>query len=317
MKQIKTFLETEYHIHANDMTLLQDGSDNSVYKITTDNKEKYVLRLCKRTNKIADIEFEADIIMFLNNHGVPVPRLIKTRNNLSFGMINQVPACVFSFCEGRSFDLSLENMPNVQMAENGGRTLARMHVVLSDYLKQGCLSTVRSTFSEAERLILHKDVFIQKYIYGDIFVQEVESILTQTKSFVLNDTIIHNDFRIQNLLFNGDTVSAVLDFDWACIGTGLKDLGHALIEWSFPDKATTCQWDIMKAFLRGYREFYPHIDYEKLLIWMRFSCISDACTYFTDKLHQKEDIRKLNSYMYEKYKFFTALDVASFKNAIV
>ncbi len=203
------------------------------------------------------------------------------------------------------------------MAINGGQALATIHRVLSDYRQQNTFKTVRSTFSEIERVLHQKDYFCQKYLDGETIIDNINQIMTEVEPLVTNDTIIHNDFRIQNLLFNGNEISAILDFDWACVGSSLKDLGHALIEWSFPDGAKTCQWDILKAFLKGYQEIYSQIDIPKLLIWMRFSCLSDACTYLMDTINQKSQPREANSYMHEKYKFFTKTDRNYFISMIV
>ncbi len=310
-------LKKEYNILATAITLLQDGSDNFVYKIITNNQQSYVLRISKRENKKDDIAFETDVMTFLHCRSLPVPQIIKTIHNQNFCLMNNMPVCLFSFCTGNVFNLSLQNKPTEKMAINGGQALATIHRVLSDYRQQNTFKTVRSTFSEIERVLHQKDYFCQKYLDGETIIDNINQIMTEVEPLVTNDTIIHNDFRIQNLLFNGNEISAILDFDWACVGSSLKDLGHALIEWSFPDGAKTCQWDILKAFLKGYQEIYSQIDIPKLLIWMRFSCLSDACTYLMDTINQKSQPREANSYMHEKYKFFTKTDRNYFISMIV
>ncbi len=303
MFELADFLKNEYHITPTAVTLLQEGSDNDVYKITTAENQAFVLRISKRANKNEDIAFELDFISFLHRHNMPVPQVIQTIHNQYYALINHRPACLFSFCAGSVFKLSEQNKPSLQMATNGGRILAQLHHVSAAYCAQKELTTSRCVFSEVNRVLQQKELFCQKYIAGDLFINDIEQILRDVQPLVTNETIIHNDFRIQNLLFDGNDVTTVLDFDWACVGAGLKDLGHALIEWSFPDRADGCQWDILKAFLKGYQEICPQIDYQNLLTWMRFSCLSDASTYLADTINLGEKPRAINSYMYQKYTF--------------
>ncbi len=107
MTELIELLKKEYNILATTITLLQDGSDNFVYKITTNNQQPYVLRLSKRENKKDDIAFETDIITFLQNRSLPVPQIIKTIHNQNFCLMNNMPVCLFSFCTGNVFNLSL------------------------------------------------------------------------------------------------------------------------------------------------------------------------------------------------------------------
>ncbi len=311
-EHINSFLKRAYSFSLESSTLIQDSADNIVYKISTPHHQTYILRISKRANKASDIAFEADFISFLYHQGLQVPQIIPNTTGQPVSMLNGHPACLFSFCSGHTFHVSATNKPSEKMAINGGQMLARLHQTASTYCTQGRLKTTRSLFYEMERVLQQKECFNQKYIAGDLFVQTVEQMLADIKPLCTNDTIVHNDFRIQNLLFEEENVSAVLDFDWACIGTGLKDLGHALVEWSFPDATEECWWDIFTAFLTGYKKIYPDTDLKKLWLWIRFACLSDACTYFMDSINQQEEPRHLDSYMYQKYLFFTQQKIKPF-----
>ncbi len=312
MNQLSTFLKTEFDLDLKSASLLQDGCDNTVYKVETTDNQPYVLRISKRENKHSDMAFELAFISFLHAHNLPVPRVISNKHNQSVCCFNGQPACLFSFCAGTVFHLSPTNKPSVQMAMNGGEALANLHKIASGFDPQHTHKTIRSLFYEMEQLLKQKAFFAKKYIAGDVFLDAVETVLKKVKQLHTNDTIIHNDFRIQNLLFDNDTISAILDFDWACIGTGLKDLGHALVEWSFPDTQTACWGDVFKAFLNGYQKVYPDINLEHLSLWIQFSCLADACTYFLGTINKQEEPRALNSYMYQKYLFFSTHKIEEF-----
>ncbi len=309
MVNIQSCVGKAYQIEIQDIVLLQSGSDNDVYRLTATDGQKYILRISKRANKMADIDFELSVISYLYENGVSVPRVIQTVDNHNFCLIDNYPMCLFSFCTGTVFNMTRNNYPTVKMAQNGGKTLATIHRVLSGFRQQNKRQTVRSVFFEPERVLKSRDLFLQKYIGGNEFVQAVENTVQNIRLIITDETVIHNDFRVQNLLFVGDEISAVLDFDWACIGTGLKDLGHALVEWSLPDGVPDCRWDIAKAFLSGYKEINPDIDLIKLIVWMKFACLSDACTYFTDTINCEQNPRPMNSYMYQKYKYLESMPI--------
>ena len=102
-------------------------------------------------------------------------------------------------------------------------------------------------------------------------------------------------------------VTAVLDFDWSCVGPLVKDLALGVVEWSFPDGSTEPWKDILNEFLRGYNTTSPekwnfNYDFKR---WIMFACLSDACTYFADLMNDKNNNKKeIKSYMYNKYLFF-------------
>lgn len=296
-----TDLLLNWNINAADLTLLHDGADNRVYLVVSENK-KYVLRQSKRPKNSQDIEFELGLAESLASQGIPVPKPFRTREN-SLAVFGDGVCCLFTLCHGKKLITDKAHLPPCPLAFNAGKMLARFHNAARNFIYTSTPS--RHMTSELERALSLRQEFVAHYDGGEEFIDEVQKILTASVVQKQPDGIIHNDFRAQNLLFEQDAVAAILDFDWSCPGNTLKDLGHALAEWSYPDGAGRHNPAVFKAFLDGYVSVVPDVNQSELAFWIRFSCLSDAATYFCDSLPDSAAKQPMLSYMYQKYRYFS------------
>ena len=310
INKIQQQIEENYNIAVKSLSTLQDGSDNLVLKVNSTTDSSYVLRISKKEKIEKDILFEVSLSEFLSITGLPVAKIIKTKNNDFYCLIDNKNAVLFSFCTGSKNSITPDKKPSIKIAYNGGVNLAQLHRKLIEFYKKETNYGSRVLEQELLRILKYKDLFQQKFINAHAFIEQVETILNKVSLYKKN-TIIHNDFRIQNLLFNHDNIVAILDFDWACPGNNLKDLAHALVEWSFPDGAQSCWDDIFNAFLQGYESIFGEINKQELKDWMLFSCLSDTATYLMDRidLTTSEEKKEIRSYMYKKYLFFKGQNI--------
>jgi len=148
-----------------------------------------------------------------------------------------------------------------------------------------------------------------------------ESLLKEAKEFRTRGEqaakksavgIIHNDYRIQNLIFIGQEL-CLIDFDWACHGPFLKDVGLALAEWSLFDPESGPSKEAVDQFLGGYNSAAPfRVDFNSdAIFWICFACLSDACTFFADIIEGRylnKQITDVNQcHMYKKFEYFYKL----------
>ena len=272
---------------------IYDGFDNVLFVLMTHDNSKYIYRQSLRDKPHEDIMFEKNFSDYLLQKNIPVRRVLYAGSE-----------ALLDFCEGTSLDVQ---QISEKMAFNGGALLAKFHSVAKTF--DVLPLPTRKLETELLRVISIQDQLRTKYTNGVVFVSIVEDLL-QSKFLKTSDTcIIHNDFRVQNVLFQNENISAILDFDWSCKGTPLKDLGHALVEWSFPDGGKFNQ-KIFKSFFQGYTSNNPDIDYEDLKYWIAFSCISDTATYLCDTLDDMPSGGEILSWMYGKYLFFNGQDIA-------
>lgn len=278
-----------------DKKLIYHGSDNNVYLYSLP-YGKYILREALRTKSDTDLFFEREFSNFLYKKNIPVRKIIDNMDKFT----------LLSYCNGDS--LSVNDL-NSEKAFNGGLALANFHKVATEYLLNTKVIPTRKITDELERALVIKDKIISKFIDGDEFIKYVEQMIKSEYLHNLDNCIIHNDFRVQNVLFENNRISAVLDFDWACMGNKLKDLGHSLAEWSYPDGGEFNR-DLFISFWNGYNSVYQNINIYELKFWIMFGCLSDTATYITDRIDSFESGGKILSWMYGKYLFFCSQDIA-------
>jgi len=98
----------------------------------------------------------------------------------------------------------------------------------------------------------------------------------QRAAGALPHTMIHGDFRAQNVLFDRERVAAVLDFDAAALAPRLVDLAYALVFFQAVIAQPPLPRDEAAALLDGYEQVCPLTDLERALLpaalrfsWMR------------------------------------------------
>lgn len=288
------------------LQLIRESADNIIYSVG--DKDKKILRISKRL-PVEDIEFEFGVLEHLSKNNFPVPKWNKTKDGKIFAQDKNTIAVLFDFLNGYSVKTNKDNLPNKNQCYTAGKNLALMHNLGLNFKSDS--PRKRSIFSEPERAIKRKDIFINQFEGGKEFVKQVEKAVEFAGKDESIHGLIHNDYRPGNVIFKSDNeISGIIDFDWSCKGPLIKDLALAVVEWSFPDGWTEPSWELFDAFLAGYNSA-TKTKHEKgpfLYSWIKFATLSDACTYFCDLADELSSSKKtIKSYMYRKYLFFKNL----------
>jgi Ser/Thr protein kinase RdoA (MazF antagonist) len=286
--------------------LIRESGDNKVYVVGDGNKT--VLRLSKRLS-VNDVQFEHDCMQYLAASGVPVaPWIHLTDGNISAITDDESVAVVFGFIDGHHIAVDKQHRATSAEAFAAGSALGEIARAGKSFeLKT---ERTRTIFTELERVLTHKDRFINVFNNGLEFVEDVEKMIVFARKANTPIGLIHNDFRASNVLFDDTgSVVGVLDFDWSCIGPLMKDVALGALEWSFPDGAEAHDPAVFDAFVNGYLSKYGKDEVmHDLYHWVQFAALSDAATYFCDALDELESSRTiLSSYMYKKFKYFSKL----------
>ncbi|HEY4478748.1 MAG TPA: phosphotransferase [Candidatus Paceibacterota bacterium] len=294
-----------YGLDAARASVLRDGSDNIIWTLEIKNGKKYVARMSKRELG-GDIAFEAEWLKVLLADGVPVVPIIETKDKKPFAILpTGKTLTIFEFVEGKHLPFGIDQPPPLSAVKSAAEALAKLHNVSRRH--DISLSRKRTVFTELERVIAKQKEVEEKVSSGKEFVAEVEKILSWGKNQKFTPVLIHNDYRTGNLLFDeNDKVAAILDFDWSCQGPAIKDVAHALVEWSFPDGAKQHWREVFDTFLDSYNrhaeEIIKHDD--NLKNWILFSCLSDTATYIIDRLERGEIKPVAGAFMYQKFQYF-------------
>ncbi len=305
-------LESEYdlmqplifdHIH--------NGQDNDVYIIIDSQGNKYALRENKRVGK--KVNFEIEVLSCLAQKGFSSPRIIQTKSKADLVTAGSTQLVLFAHIQGFQIkDLTAENL-ETDIFRRGARKLGELHALTNKM--QASFLPSRSIFTEFDRFLKLDLETLKRFKESEILLKQVKEFYSKAQVKIGSGKelygVIHNDYRVQNLIFTEDNCF-VIDFDWACFGSLLKDLGLAIAEWSLFDFKTGPSQAAIEKFIKGYNETAPRaIAYgEDLIFWICFACLSDACTFFADiseGQYQYSD-KAINNidqcYIYRKFKYF-------------
>ena len=256
-EQIISYVNDRFPVSANEAELLRESSDNQIWKLKSDQDIRaYFLRISKRDIK-DDVAFEATWLEILAQAGIPVPPLVRTKSDTPFDTSLEIgTTTLFEEVHGMHLDFGKEVFPNKQQVSSAARMLSTIHEVSSK--KSVTLPRQRTILTELSRVEKIRDTLNPNESGNTEFLSAVDEYLKWANEQKLEPVLIHNDYRVGNLLFEDDQVTAVLDFDWSCIGPAIKDLAHALAEWSYPDGADSHNEDVFQTFLDAYNSASSH-----------------------------------------------------------
>jgi Ser/Thr protein kinase RdoA (MazF antagonist) len=258
--------------------------DNDLHFIVDADGKKYVVREAKRV-KEKDPEFEAGLLSVLAHNSLGVPKAMVSIDGSPYIKTSEGwPVFVFEFIDGVQYEPSdIQKSP--KLAYLGGNALGKIHLV--SIANKGLIGTnsERDVFTEIDSL-LRRDTSEISFIAGFVeFKNELETFREEALSWISANPqscgAIHSDYGPQNTVFNGD-ICNIIDFDWACNGPTLKDVGQGVALWSEPLKSATWDNEVAREFIRGYNEIaHRQVNFDgELAFWACFSCLSDACTFF-------------------------------------
>jgi len=306
IKELKDLLLREYNLLVVSAKLFRESSDNQVWEVFTSGRS-YIVRISKRQIG-SDFQFEAGWMDYLFEQGIPTVPIIKTHTGEAFVMLAQnKPLVVFKKIEGDIFLLDKSNFPSSAQAKNASAVLAKIHSCSRHHTIE--LPRHRTIYTELERVLKNETRLLKLDQSNSSFLKEVVEFIRWGKEQQFDPVLIHGDYRTGNIIFNNNKLAAVLDFDWACLGPAIKDVAHALAEWSYPDGAGSHNESIFVSFLEAYNLVSEQRinRTQELYRWMAFSCLSDAGTYIVDRLDRGEIKSFGNSFMYAKYLYFLKL----------
>lgn len=282
---------------------LRESADNAVFVMGA--KSKKILRVSKRL-PIEDIVFEYEAVNHLANNGIAIPRFLPVKSGECYVLMDGAIAVLFEFIEGHHVEVGKDHLPTSQEAFEAGKGLAEIHNAGRMFRPTSLRS--RTIFSELERVSPLKKIFVDEFEGGQDFIEQVERAIDFGKAHTEDMGLIHNDYRAGNVFFGDmDHLAGIIDFDWSCIAPIAKDVALGVLEWSCPDAATEPDFKIFDAFLEGYNSVADkkQAKDQTLYDWIAFAALSDAATYFCDRIGNPMATRRISSsYMYRKYQFF-------------
>ncbi len=284
------------------ITPVSGGWLNQKWKFETEKGTFLVKQYSKirySNSQLVEMEHAIQREMVLAGQGIKCPQYLNENGLAVLYLQDGTAYSMMEFCSGKN-----ETAQTVSMAQmkDLGRTLAQIHRGFSDISVEGVkgyplddLYTVlwdnftkkTTAFTEQDEPSYQEAVRIQEPILHQL-----------TPSFfdAMPKGICHEDFAPDNLLFDENGVSAVVDFDRNQYSYLWHDIGRVLL--SFSRNENELDIDKIEAFRSGYSEFLPLtmqnvVDAFKItwcievLWWIQPGCfIMDTCkaTMYRDEM---------------------------------
>lgn len=202
-----------------DLKGIASGITNTNYFVTTDSG-RYVLTLFER-NAAEELPYFLDLMAHLADHGIPCPHPVAGVNGGYLGQLNGKPAALVTCLRGSSLEV-----PQVAHCAAMGEVLARMHLAGASFPARmenprgphwwkTTAATVMPFLNLAERSLLENELAFQAAF----------------RATTLPRGVIHADMFRDNVLFDGDAVTGLIDFYYACNDVLAYDLAITVNDW--------------------------------------------------------------------------------------
>lgn len=220
------------------------GSVNTNYHLWAGGR-RWFLRL-NEGKTAADVAFEAEVLRFLEAEGFPSARLVPTAAGGPFATVKEKPAMLFAFVAGE--ELERQDVTAAHCRKVGAQ-LGRLHALAARF------APVRENpyrWARVEAWVrgLEPDGL------GDAQVRPWVPLLREEleRSRVLPAAprgLCHGDLFLDNVLWSGGELAALLDWEMSCVDAFAYDLAVCLHAWCY---AARYEPDLCAALLAGYRE---------------------------------------------------------------
>jgi aminoglycoside phosphotransferase (APT) family kinase protein len=216
--------------------VLHGGRSNLTYAVT-DGVHRWVLRrppLGTLTPSAHDVGREYRVVEALGRAGVPVPQAIVSCPDA--GVLG-VPFTVMSFVDGtvlRDGDdaACLSHVDAQRCANELVDTLAAVHSLSPTGIGLGDFGRPDGYLRRQVRR--WRDQWARVATRDLPMLDELHARLTRTVPEDSANTVVHGDYRLDNVILRGDdpgVIAAVVDWEMATLGDPLADLGLLLVYW--------------------------------------------------------------------------------------
>jgi len=200
------------------------GSVNTHYLLET-SKGRFFLTIAEVKSR-AELRAEIDLLLFLRRYRFPCPRPVPDKKGTLLRDVRRKSCCVCHYVDGASPeppDLTLAQLRSV------GKTLGDLHRIGKEYRHKNRMQN-RFSFVRVAEIYANLRGRLPGGLKSVIRAldEEVEYQRRCQQQVKLPEGVIHGDLFADNLVFRGDRVAAVLDFEAACRGRFLFDLATAV-----------------------------------------------------------------------------------------
>lgn len=248
------------------------GTLNSNYELTT-SKGHYVLTLFER-DALETIKPTLKIIEQLAQQQIPCPVALYNQAGDNIQMIRNKPMAIVNYLPGEHVKyFSATHVVNV------ATMLAKLHIVLKNYSFQGKNVRSQQWVVDTARKVMDKLSLQQQ----ELLVQEL-IFLDSVKLPSLPQGVIHGDLFRDNILFDGNNITGVLDLYDCCFDYWVLDIAIAVNDCCL-NQAGIVDKQLSDIFLQHYQQ-QRQLTKDELNHWPFFQRLA-ALMYWLLRLNAK------------------------------
>jgi homoserine kinase type II len=239
---------------------IEEGIENTNYFLLVDNK-KYILTIYERRVKEKDLPFFSQLMSNLNESGFKCPIPIKSNNKKTIVNYKNKNLMIVSFLEGKA-----KNILSPEDCKSVGQEVAKMHEITKNFniKRENNLSikSWRNIFDQIKDKCVH--------IHKDLPLL-IESNLKDVEKNWPKDLptgIIHADLFSDNIFFDNNNFSGIIDFYFSCNDFYAFEIAICFNALCFDGPKNNLSFNVTKAinFMNGYNQFRKMKDDEKKYI---------------------------------------------------
>lgn len=221
---------------------ITNGIENSNYFVET-TKGHFVLTLFENLT-LTELPHFIKLLARLSNYHIPcpIPQLDKRSNPVR--LLNNKPAAIFKRLSGVAIEY-----PTQSHCQQIGLQLAELHDCTQNYtfpINNDVLGKCSTLFNKMNNRLTEADI---------AFIRDELDFQTQHYPNDLPTGVIHADLFRDNVLFDGNKISGILDFYSACRGALLFDIAVTANDWCCDDNIFNR--DKVAALLASYEILRP------------------------------------------------------------
>jgi Ser/Thr protein kinase RdoA (MazF antagonist) len=276
---------------------LDTGSYNIHFRVERAG-ELFDLRRSNRPNSPGNLGYEAAILVHLRQSGFDLaPEIVPALTGEPNVWLEGAGWTLFRWMgDGPKINRQTANPTRTLAA---ARALARLHVICKDFVPDGqrgdwpifTLPTVDPNLwlhraeSLADLLDEHAVDSGEPHGRGEqlrVMSRQSASELATVDFTALPEYVCHGDYRVRNIMFAGDEVTAVFDFDTSIRASRLPGLGGVVTRFSALGGNPQADIEAGALFLKEYHNRLPLSAYEitVLPIFIRWRLLRDVVIYY-------------------------------------
>jgi Ser/Thr protein kinase RdoA (MazF antagonist) len=278
---------------------------------------KRVLKLYRHDWRASTIVYEHSILHRLAELDSPAPRLAVALDGSTFLNLKSHNYCLFDFIEGLNCSSSfLLRSHRLKLMATAGQTLARLHQQLKGFLPEGRHHLGFNSYVDGRHRDMawhvervdelkarsrwlaepldktHADWLVD---HGDEILEELDRLDASLSRASLPRVIIHGDYGLHNLIFQGPDRATPVDFELARLEWRLSDLVSVVSKFRYG--GGSYDFESIRQFMRAYQGEYPIGDGEWELfplVWKHYKLVK-AVQYWSSYFETGGPTRKLTS----------------------